>query len=691
MPVLDREEYIEQAYFFRAFRERVADGMPAQEVLARIGEELLSTTKLPMAVAFISTDCRSLGLMGPAMARLGHYFTPFQSFVVSRAEEDVGRFAIDQAMLILEREAKYRADVPTVPGLFVYQFEALSRNRLGYGRGLDAMAADPMYDEDWQEYIVRLRSKLGDVDFADLIYVRSAFFVAERRRLDPEYVPKFATLFGEKEGKIARANRGRDPVYLFSALQRQLNYPEVPRPKRPDEAESRIAALEARVLHLENRLKSVEVGANPAEINIADILVKPEDTAGRRRVGRCERGNPTSRSNLVMHLLGVALLLFAQSKIEVERTVIDADFPGAYQVEVADVDGDGKPDVVAVGGGTCAWYENPTWKKRIVTGPDRTPGIISSATADLDGDGKAEIAIAYEFEMNEPKRGKLRIASQGKTPDDPWALSTIAEDFDPIIGSIHRLRWGNFLGNGMKALAVAPIFSVDSEPPGFAGPAHLRVNYVADGSRWRDGFMMMFPPIKYCHPVTHAIDVVDVNGDGRNEILTASNDGVNLAVILPAGFGWGQRRLVAGTPGAGPKKGASEVHLGMLADDLRLLATVEPWHGNKVVVYLSDGPKSLKFGPPTVIDDTLDEGHALWVADVDGDGSDEVFAGHRGKDHRVSMYRRDGDEWTRTVIDREVAAQDLRGGDLDGDGTPEVVTVGGSTHNVVLYKFKKSP
>ena len=30
MPVLDREEYIEQAYFFQAFRERLADGQPAQ-------------------------------------------------------------------------------------------------------------------------------------------------------------------------------------------------------------------------------------------------------------------------------------------------------------------------------------------------------------------------------------------------------------------------------------------------------------------------------------------------------------------------------------------------------------------------------------------------------------------------------------------------------------------------------------
>ena len=283
MPVLDREEYIEQAYFFRAFRERVVDGMPAQEVLARIGEELLSTTRLPLAVGFLATEIRTLGLMGPAMMRLAHYFAPFQAYVVSRAEEEVGRFAIEQALLILEREAKYRADGPTTAGLFVYQFEALSRNRLGYGRGLEAMAGDPFYSEDWRDYILRLQSKLGDVDFADLIYVRSAFFVEERRRRDPDYEPKFPTLFGEREGKIARANRGRDPVYLFSALQRQLNYPEVPRPKRPDEAEARIALLEQRVTTLENRIKALETGANPADL---DISQGPRQARGHRRHAR---------------------------------------------------------------------------------------------------------------------------------------------------------------------------------------------------------------------------------------------------------------------------------------------------------------------------------------------------------------------------------------------------------------------
>ena len=71
---------------------------------------------------------------------------------------------------------------------------------------------------------------------------------------------------------------------------------------------------------------------------------------------------------------------------------------------------------------------------------------------------------------------------------------------------------------------------------------------------------------------------------------------------------------------------------------------------------------------------------------MDGDGDDEIFAGHRGADHRVSAYDFDGKTWTRTVLDKEIAAQDLRGGDLDGDGTSDVVGIGGSTHNVIWYR-----
>jgi hypothetical protein len=82
--------------------------------------------------------------------------------------------------------------------------------------------------------------------------------VIEQRRHNAGYEPPVVALFGEKEGKIAKANRGRDPLYLFAALQRQLNYPEVPRPKSRDDLEAKLEALQARFRDLETRLKLLE-------------------------------------------------------------------------------------------------------------------------------------------------------------------------------------------------------------------------------------------------------------------------------------------------------------------------------------------------------------------------------------------------------------------------------------------------
>jgi len=120
------------------------------------------------------------------------------------------------------------------------------------------MAADPFYDPDWHHFLEQLRGQIGVIDFADLIYLRSEFYVQEQRRKDPGYEPPLPPLFGEKEGKIARANRGKDPLYLFSALQRQLSYPEVPRLRPRDDLGAKLETLQARLRDLETRLKLVE-------------------------------------------------------------------------------------------------------------------------------------------------------------------------------------------------------------------------------------------------------------------------------------------------------------------------------------------------------------------------------------------------------------------------------------------------
>jgi hypothetical protein len=278
--ILEREEYVEQAYLFRAFRERVQENLPAQEVLERLHEEILATTRLPFAIQFLATELKHTGELASGFARLPHYFTPFQTFVIGQAEKEGQRFPLSTALLVLERQATYLAGSPTVAGLFVYQFEALSRNRLGYADGLTALLGDPMYDEHWRAFLEQVRRHIGAFDFADMVFVRSDLYAAEHCKQDPTYVPPMPPLFGEKEGKIARANRGRDPLFLFAALQRQLDYPEVPRPRPKDDAQSRMEALQAKMREMEARLRLLE-GEMRGQVDLTQFgkpdLLKEDD------------------------------------------------------------------------------------------------------------------------------------------------------------------------------------------------------------------------------------------------------------------------------------------------------------------------------------------------------------------------------------------------------------------------------
>jgi len=183
--------------------------------------------------------------------------------VIASAEEEGGRFDMRTALAILEREAAYRAEGATPQGLFLYRFECLSRNRLDYARGLAATADDPLFDADWREWIATVARQVGLVDLADLVAVRSPeYWRLERRdallagREPP--APDRVILFGAKEGRIARANRGRDPLFFFAALQRQLGYPSVPRPPRPAPPEETPALLARRLERLEMRVKLLE-------------------------------------------------------------------------------------------------------------------------------------------------------------------------------------------------------------------------------------------------------------------------------------------------------------------------------------------------------------------------------------------------------------------------------------------------
>ena len=279
-PLLNREEYIEQAHFFRIYRERLQQNMPAQEILTSIHEEILTTTKLPMALEFLTGEILLTGRVSDGMTLLSHYFTTFQTFIMGQAEEDKSKFDQAIALEVLQREAEYRSNSPTAAGLFIYQFECVARNHLGYDQGLESIAADPLYDEHWSDWILKIRRQLGTIDFADMIYHRSEHSVEEKRRSnrDDDYQPSYSILFGNQEGRIARANRGKEPLLLFAALQRQLGYPAVPRTKPKSEDGPAIhPALEQRLQRIEQTLKLIQAELKGG-IDLSQFYADPTDS-----------------------------------------------------------------------------------------------------------------------------------------------------------------------------------------------------------------------------------------------------------------------------------------------------------------------------------------------------------------------------------------------------------------------------
>jgi hypothetical protein len=165
-------------------------------------------------------------------------------------------------------------------GLFIYQLECIARNRLGYADGLKAMSDDPLYSADWRRWILRLQSELGTLELAELIFRVSEHFYTRRAtgRSKQAEADRGLVLFGEQEGRIARANIGLDPLYLFAALQRHLDYPAVPKSVVTDDNERLPKALEARLQKIEQKLKILEMETKGG-IDLSRFY-KPGENAG---------------------------------------------------------------------------------------------------------------------------------------------------------------------------------------------------------------------------------------------------------------------------------------------------------------------------------------------------------------------------------------------------------------------------
>lgn len=381
-----------------------------------------------------------------------------------------------------------------------------------------------------------------------------------------------------------------------------------------------------------------------------------------------------------------------------------AKIPHGYQVAVADVNGDGKPDILALSSQEriVEWYENPGWKARPIT--TKTSGNISLAPLFGKGNQSQGVALATDFSLDDSTRGgNLWWATPPASPDAEWPLAAIGQ-----LPTSHRLRWADIDGDGSLELIDAPLlgrgarapdYAVGSPLTWFAMPEKLLRRHTSMGGEPQANWESHL--IDDTLTVIHGLRVMDWDGDGRDEILTASFEGVHLfhSAGQTPNLRWTRTRLGVGNqPSSGAqdsgkaksaRRGSSEIGVGRVGKR-RFLATIEPWHGEQVVVYLDpQSGKSSELWERHVIDSSFHDGHALACADFDGDGNDEIVAGFRGAGTSLIIYSAShptGLEWKREILDTDMAASGIALEDINGDGRLDIVAIGASTGNVKWYE-----
>jgi hypothetical protein len=366
-------------------------------------------------------------------------------------------------------------------------------------------------------------------------------------------------------------------------------------------------------------------------------------------------------------LLTLPLLAAAPTARFADHTIATG-LRGGYQVVVADLNKDGRPDLIALASGMpeLVWFENPTWERHVIAGGLNR--MINCAALDVDGDGIPEIVLASEF-ANQAKdsAGLVSVLKHNGDPRQPWSVAEI----DRLTTS-HRLRVAKIDGGKpvvvnaalTGAKAAAPDYR-DQTPLVFYRPGEWKRETISEENSG----------------VVHGVWVVDWDGDGRDEILTASFTGIHLFKLGRDGK-WSRTEIAKGDPAAWPKSGSSDITVGMLGKE-RYLAAIEPWHGNKVVIYRQSDGKWQR----NVVDESLVDGHTIVTADLNGDGMDEVIAGYRGQGRSVHVYYPDGERWTRTVLDDGgMAAAACAVADLNADRRIDVVCIGSATANLKWYE-----
>jgi len=344
-----------------------------------------------------------------------------------------------------------------------------------------------------------------------------------------------------------------------------------------------------------------------------------------------------------------ALLGWAASRpreIPFERHLIDL---GAYETSaIGDINHDGRPDIVSGEN----WYEGPNWVQHnfrsIEYGRNATEDL-SDLLMDVNGDGYPDVISSASHAR------KLWWNENPGKGEGPWKEHLIEE------GHSVEFTFLVDLDNDGRALEVLPQWGGHD---------------MKDALAWfevKDGHFIKH--VISGRSYGHGIGVGDVNGDGRNDVLTP--------------LGWLEAP-------ANPRDADWKFHpefdlvstgflyvLDINRDGRKdIVTSMAHDYGVFWLENLGDGQWRKH-----MIDDTWSQAHAMTMVDLNGDGQPDFLTGKRYMAHNGSdpgereplgiywyefLRGKDGAvEWVKHIVDyggRAGTGMQLAVADLDGDG-----------------------